>query len=95
MSVNETSALKTAAKATKVVKQNPEVFKTNPFVGFSFDKDRIQRIESFLGAVKQRKNIDAAVRSLSRDDLSLDTVKQGMKEYSEIKTFDKLHTNDK
>ncbi len=77
------SVKKEAGKAT--------VSSSDPFAGFSPDHKRIRRVNWFVEAVSAKKNVKEMAQHLSREDMSLDVVKQAMKEYSTMKTFDKLH----
>lgn len=77
------SVKKEAAKAT--------ASSSDPFAGFSPDHKRIRRVNWFVEAVSAKKNVKEMAQQLSREDMSLDVVKQAMKEYSTMKTFDKLH----
>ncbi|MBP7634293.1 hypothetical protein KBA41_08970, partial [Candidatus Ozemobacteraceae bacterium] len=64
---------------------------SDPFAGFSPDHKRIRRVNWFVEAVSLKKNVKEMAQQLTREDMSLDVVKQSMKEYSTMKTFDTLH----
>ncbi|HNW34956.1 MAG TPA: tetratricopeptide repeat protein [Candidatus Ozemobacteraceae bacterium] len=68
---------------------------SDPFAGFSPDHKRIRRVNWFVESVAAKKNMGEMARQLSREDMSLDVVKQSLKEYSTMKKFDDLHKQDR
>lgn len=71
--------------------EKPVAVPSDPFVGFSLDQERIKRVKCFVEAVATKKGMKAAAEKLTREDMSLDVVKQSMKDYSVETKFDELH----
>lgn len=77
--------------ASSAKKSDKKASKEDPFEGFSMDKKRIDRVNSFLTAVKENKDVDVAVKGLTTDDSHLSVVKENIKKVSEKQKFDKMH----
>jgi len=65
--------------------------KNDPYLSFSSDKARINRVNTFISAVEKMENADDAIRRLQKEDYSLEIVKQAMDRYSKKQNFNNLH----
>lgn len=72
-------------------KADKKASKEDPFEGFSMDKKRLDRVDNFLNAVKENKDIEGAVKRLTAEDSNLSVVKESLKKVSEKQKFDKMH----
>ncbi len=85
---------KTSKKAetrTTETKVRAQKSASDPFVNFQSDAEKIRRVTWFLDAVQYKKNIDETSRLLKKEDMTLDTVRQALKERDSMKKFDTLH----
>lgn len=90
MSVEEQPVAKAKKPATKAAKVQKAV--SDPFDGFRVDAEKVRRITWFVDAVKHKKNIDETARQLKKEDMTLDVVRQSVKECDAMKKFDNLHS---
>ncbi|MBF0407746.1 MAG: tetratricopeptide repeat protein [Candidatus Riflebacteria bacterium] len=89
------TADKSEGKTEKGKTGNKPVVKANtvdPFENHKVDKDKISRVERFLDSVKKMSKVDESRSSLKPADLSLEVIKDAMKDFNKKKSFGKAHT---
>lgn len=65
---------------------------SDPFSGnFQLNQEKVRRVNWFIQAVKTKKQIDATSKQLTKDDMSLDIVRDALKSADQIKAFENLH----
>ena len=68
---------------------------SDPFVDFTLDADRIERVNRFIEAVQKKSGMEAAHKALAKEDLELETVQESVKTFEQIRSFNKVHGNSR
>jgi len=87
----EEAPVESRAITSRKGKKTVDGRKNDPYLSFSSNKARINRVNTFITAVEKMERVEESMRRLEKDDFSLEIVKKASDAYAKKKKFETLH----